>query len=532
MGKSSRIISIAALLAAVMAVLLAGLAGAEPVLSNVKITLSSGSILDANVIYCQNEGAEFLLEADGICYAFVFAVDPSGEVRLAFPNQGHPFNMLSPNQTMRVPDSGYSQGVGVTTGWAALVAVASDDPSWAYSFNEFYAPGVWNANLFSAWAGQDSSAIEASSDGTSGSCRAGISPDMRDELREEIQHRGPSITSEKVDGILAQARAAVHGYRFAFEKQRYCVASTAYATPSYYGSDDAETSSYSYSWYVFNDDLSPYGYWEFYSGYGYVWRPYHVSIGWGPYYRGRWVFTSYGWTWVSSDPWGWITCHYGYWAKTRRWGWVWLPGSVWSPARVSWYRSKGHVGWRPAPLPSHIRVSFEVDLDDYSMTYVSRDHFTSDKVDRYAHHGSLKKQGDGFMTDDGDKMERFLGATPDKERELAPGSVTTFGVTSSDLDSGQGRIYGYYRVEDENLRIFKPKMEKSIRYDSNFIPLRKSNSPRWDYRPNPDNERSRPKQKAPDKPKSKEKEKKKSSSPKEKPKGSDRRKAEPKEKKD
>ena len=41
------------------------------------------------------------------------------------------------------------------------------------------------------------------------------------------------------------------------------------------------------------------------------WVPAGVAVGWRPYWDGRWVLTEYGWTFVSDDPWGWATWHYG-----------------------------------------------------------------------------------------------------------------------------------------------------------------------------------------------------------------------------
>src|SRR3954464_2631010 len=44
---------------------------------------------------------------------------------------------------------------------------------------------------------------------------------------------------------------------------------------------------------------------------GGVWEPAQVEVGWRPYTRGRWVQSDYGWTWLSNEPWGWATYHYG-----------------------------------------------------------------------------------------------------------------------------------------------------------------------------------------------------------------------------
>ena len=95
----------------------------------------------------------------------------------------------------------------------------------------------------------------------------------------------------------------------------------------------------------FEESLSPHGYWVDDSQFGRVWRP-NVWWTWQPYVDGRWIWTSYGWTWASDEPWGW-TFHYGRWGFSNLHGWVWTPGYVWGPAWVDWYWGDGYVGWAP-----------------------------------------------------------------------------------------------------------------------------------------------------------------------------------------
>src|SRR5262245_10768679 len=57
----------------------------------------------------------------------------------------------------------------------------------------------------------------------------------------------------------------------------------------------------------FYDDLSPYGRWVECEPYGWCWSPYDITAGWRPYLNGGWVYTDYGWTWSSDEPWGWAT---------------------------------------------------------------------------------------------------------------------------------------------------------------------------------------------------------------------------------
>jgi hypothetical protein len=102
----------------------------------------------------------------------------------------------------------------------------------------------------------------------------------------------------------------------------------------------------------FYDSLAPYGSWITVANYGTVWTP-RVPPWWRPYTEGRWVFTDDGWTWVSSEPWGWAVFHYGRWFDDPAYGWVWVPGRVWGPAWVAWRSGGGQIGW--APLPPSVR---------------------------------------------------------------------------------------------------------------------------------------------------------------------------------
>jgi hypothetical protein len=105
------------------------------------------------------------------------------------------------------------------------------------------------------------------------------------------------------------------------------------------------------SYQQFYDELSPYGNWAQLPDYGYVFQPTATAqnSNWRPYTLGHWVYTDAGWTWVSSEPFGWITYHYGRWMRTHTLGWVWVPGNDWAPAWVSWRYGNDFVGWAPLP---------------------------------------------------------------------------------------------------------------------------------------------------------------------------------------
>ena len=87
--------------------------------------------------------------------------------------------------------------------------------------------------------------------------------------------------------------------------------------------------------------------WIVVAPHGQVWRPLHVAIGWQPYLHGQWAWTADGWFWVTDEPWGWATYHYGRWAFDPALGWFWVPGYAWAPAWVAWREGDGFVGWAP-----------------------------------------------------------------------------------------------------------------------------------------------------------------------------------------
>ena len=97
---------------------------------------------------------------------------------------------------------------------------------------------------------------------------------------------------------------------------------------------------------VFVGALSPYGRWATYPSYGSVWIC--NDPGFIPYNTGgHWVYTTYGWTWVSDYRWGWAPFHYGRWAFDAAYGWMWVPGYEWGPAWVSWRTGGDYYGWAP-----------------------------------------------------------------------------------------------------------------------------------------------------------------------------------------
>ena len=97
-----------------------------------------------------------------------------------------------------------------------------------------------------------------------------------------------------------------------------------------------------------------YGTWQSDETYGSVWYP-TVASDWRPYYNGRWDhMRSYGWTWVTADPWwGYPTHHYGRWQLSYNGSWFWIPSRHWGPAWVYWATTPSYVGWCPLGWNGH-----------------------------------------------------------------------------------------------------------------------------------------------------------------------------------
>jgi len=108
-------------------------------------------------------------------------------------------------------------------------------------------------------------------------------------------------------------------------------------------------------------DLYTYGSWFPVAGYGYCWQPYGVGMGWSPfsYGYGNWFYDPVlGWTFLGSQPWGWLPYHYGGWLFQPGFGFVWSPfgfgGGFGRPVRFRPVTGVFvHSGATLALVPSH-----------------------------------------------------------------------------------------------------------------------------------------------------------------------------------
>lgn len=97
-------------------------------------------------------------------------------------------------------------------------------------------------------------------------------------------------------------------------------------------------------------DLSAFGSWNYFPGFGYGWQPFGMTAGWAPFTTGQWMFyPSFGWTWLSGEPWGWVPYHFGGWQYSPSFGWMWMPGGYgnWTAAPVNFVGVGNRVGWIP-----------------------------------------------------------------------------------------------------------------------------------------------------------------------------------------
>ena len=111
-------------------------------------------------------------------------------------------------------------------------------------------------------------------------------------------------------------------------------------------------------------DLYTYGGFYPIAGMGYGWQPYGVGLGWSPfdYGYGNWFYGSqFGWSFIGSQPWGWLPYHYGGWIFEPGIGWLWIPtgfgrgtGPVkFHPVTATFVRSGSTVAMVPThPLDS------------------------------------------------------------------------------------------------------------------------------------------------------------------------------------
>jgi hypothetical protein len=103
-------------------------------------------------------------------------------------------------------------------------------------------------------------------------------------------------------------------------------------------------------------DLNYYGQYFDAPGYGTVWQPAGVGLGWDPFSNGYWVYSpGFGYTWVSAYPWGWLPYRYGNWVYVNHHGWCWVPGG-WSRWHTGPRWTNAPPGFRPPAPPVNGKI--------------------------------------------------------------------------------------------------------------------------------------------------------------------------------
>jgi hypothetical protein len=131
---------------------------------------------------------------------------------------------------------------------------------------------------------------------------------------------------------------------------------------------------------VFYDQLSQYGFWVEDPMLGRVFIP--DVPDYVPYTQGYWQYTNLGFVWVSDEPFGWATSHYGRWAFSNVYNrWAWLPDTTWGPAWVEWRQYGDDFGW--APLPPEVVINSGYEVPIFSWRFASGQHLFDRDLRRY-----------------------------------------------------------------------------------------------------------------------------------------------------
>ena len=168
----------------------------------------------------------------------------------------------------------------------------------------------------------------------------------------ELQRKKTALAEERADDLANKARSAAQSTTRPSSSPALRAEPVSPGGSTYQRPVSVSTNDYDYS--VFYNRLSSHGRWFESPQYGYLWQPSIArSTGdWRPYTHGSWVYSDLGWTWVSTEPFGWATYHYGRWVLLRNVGWCWVPGNEWAPAWVCWKSGGNYVGWAPLPPES------------------------------------------------------------------------------------------------------------------------------------------------------------------------------------
>ncbi|MEA2691057.1 MAG: hypothetical protein QOJ16_444 [Acidobacteriota bacterium] len=249
----------------------------------------------------------------------------------------------------------------------------------------------------------------------------------------------------------------------------------------------------------FYDDLAAYGSWVQRPSYGWVWTPSQASSSWRPYQEGHWVETDEGWTWISDEPYGWATYHYGRWYQDPEYGWEWVPGNEWAPAWVSWQEGGDYVGW--APLPPSARwsgggfggVDFSTAIAPEAYLFVPERQFLAPRLDGYY----VQRGGERNIFRQTRNVTNYRvvnnriinqGLAVERVQQVIGRPVPRYQI--GDLGADQRHHGG--QVQANRVSLFRPRVEKA-----NVAPPPERSAARRSVRNPGDNQAARPNQPAP-----------------------------------
>jgi len=230
----------------------------------------------------------------------------------------------------------------------------------------------------------------------------------------------------------------------------------------------------SISFQTFYNELSPYGDWLYMPDYGYVWRPFFDRPdAFRPYSsNGDWVYTDYGWTWVSDYHWGWAPFHYGRWFFDDYLGWMWIPGYEWSPAWVTWGSFNNHWGWAPLGPGINVSIDFGWNAPDFWWTFVPCRHFRSHHwrshiYDRHVHVTNITYINNIYVDNDNRGHNSWYRGprVNDVERHTRT-RIRPMDVVQTDRPENA-------RISNNRLNVYQPRVERN---DQNSRPVEYRNA--------------------------------------------------------
>ncbi len=224
----------------------------------------------------------------------------------------------------------------------------------------------------------------------------------------------------------------------------------------------------------FYDYLAPVGTWVEFDPYGYVWCPNDLGYGWHPYWDGHWVWTEFGWTWVSDYDWGWAPFHYGRWDWDDDLGWFWDPDIIWGPAWVTWAWDADFIGW--APLPPDVDFVAGVGISTFSRqlparywSFVEGSHFTDPRVRDYVlplerTNSIINYQLNRTNITVTNNRVFNGGVAVDEVRRVTGREVPTYRVEDA---TGPGKL----QVGAQTVHIYRPMVQKTTAdHPKSFVP--------------------------------------------------------------